>query len=103
MLPTYNPPAIQPIKTLTLSDGRTAKIFKLKGRDIRQSMAAAQPMIQAAGKDQAAAGIAIMHCQMAVATTIDDMPQTAALLDELDGDDYQALFAAYTEGNPQGE
>lgn len=102
-LPTYTIPAPKHIKEIVLSDGRIAKIYKLKGRDVRQSMAMAQPMIEAAGKDKAAAGIAIMHCQVAVATTIDDLPQTPATLDDLDAKDYQALFAAYSEGNPQGE
>ena len=78
------------LQELDLRAGK-AKVYRLKGRDVRD-------FIRMAQKEKDSVLLDVQEAAALKATTLDDKPLTMDMLDELDSDEYMTLLRAQ-EGN----
>lgn len=78
------------LQELDLRAGK-AKVYRLKGRDVRD-------FIRMAQKEKDSVLLDVQEAAALKATTLDDKPLTMDTLDELDSDEYMTLLRAQ-EGN----
>lgn len=67
-----------------------AKVYRLKGRDVRD-------FIRMAQKEKDSVLLDVQEAAALKATTLNDKPLTIDMLEELDSDDYMAVLQAQAE------
>lgn len=77
------------LQELDLRAGK-AKVYRLKGRDVRD-------FIRMAQKEKDSVLLDVQEAAALKATTLNDKPLTIDMLEELDSDDYMALLQAQAE------
>lgn len=77
------------LQELDLRAGK-AKVYRLKGRDVRD-------FIRMAQKEKDSVLLDVQEAAALKATTLNDKPLTMDVLDELDSDDYMAILQAQAE------
>lgn len=77
------------LQELDLRAGK-AKIYRLKGRDVRD-------FIRMAQKEKDSVLLDVQEAAALKATTLNDKPLTIDMLEELDSDDYMAVLQAQAE------
>lgn len=77
------------LQELDLRAGK-AKVYRLKGRDVRD-------FIRMAQKEKDSVLLDVQEAAALKATTLDDKPLTMDMLDELDSDDYMTVLQAQAE------
>lgn len=77
------------LQELDLRAGK-AKVYRLKGRDVRD-------FIRMAQKEKDSVLLDVQEAAALKATTLNDKPLTIDMLEELDSDDYMAVLQAQAE------
>ena len=77
------------LQELDLRAGK-AKVYRLKGRDVRD-------FIRMAQKEKDSVLLDVQEAAALKATTLNDKPLTIEMLEELDSDDYMAVLQAQAE------
>lgn len=77
------------LQELDLRAGK-AKVYRLKGRDVRD-------FIRMAQKEKDSILLDVQEAAALKATTLNDKPLTIDMLEELDSDDYMAVLQAQAE------
>lgn len=77
------------LQELDLRAGKT-KVYRLKGRDVRD-------FIRMAQKEKDSVLLDVQEAAALKATTLNDKPLTIDTLEELDSDDYMAVLQAQAE------
>ena len=77
------------LQGLDLRAGK-AKVYRLKGRDVRD-------FIRMAQKEKDSVLLDVQEAAALKATTLNDKPLTIDMLEELDSDDYMAVLQAQAE------
>lgn len=77
------------LQELDLRAGK-AKVYRLKGRDVRD-------FIRMAQKEKDSVLLDVQEAAALKATTLNDKPLTIDTLEELDSDDYMAMLQAQAE------